>query len=70
MTHTIQPTTPEDITMSTPNTDPVAEFVIVASISLTLPAASAEDARQLAQDILDSVDGWPTVDIESVEEFS
>jgi hypothetical protein len=57
-------------TVSTPNTDSVTEFTVIASVSLTLPAASAEEARAKAQEILDSVDGWPTVDIEAVEQFA
>lgn len=52
--------------MSITDPTPAKEFVIVAQVSLTIEADTAEEARQKAQDILDSSEGWPTADIEEV----
>lgn len=47
----------------------MTEWTVVASVSLTLPADNEEEAATKAAEILNRVDGWPTVDIDEVMEF-
>jgi hypothetical protein len=46
------------------------EWTVSTEVYLTLPAKTADEARALAEEILNAVDGWPTVEIINVEEFA